>query len=130
MSLGSSGELPASAGTPPARSAEDVFDRYERQFAEARLRLPERNPAEPAHREAIARVAKDCLGIRDEWIPQIEAAKVREAAFDGGRIELLRATSWPGVTATALLYVPADAGSGPLPLVILCCGHGQGGKLS
>lgn len=76
------------------------------------------------------RVAKECLGIRDEWVPTIRAEKVREAAFDGGRIEMLRATSWPGVTATALLYSPADATGQPLPLVVLCCGHGKGGKLS
>ncbi len=123
----------ANAQTPSsgsATSAHDVFEQYERRFAEARLRMPERNPAAPADREAIARVAKDCLGIRDEWVPKIQAAKAREAAFDGGRIEMLRATSWPGVVATALLYLPADAADRPLPLVILCCGHGKGGKLS
>ncbi|MBI5687316.1 MAG: acetylxylan esterase [Verrucomicrobia bacterium] len=111
-------------------SAHDLFQQYERRFAEAGLRMPERNPAVPADRETIARVAKDCLGIRDEWVPTIRAEKVREAAFDGGRIEMPRATSWPGVTATALLYLPADAPDRPLPLVILCCGHGKGGKLA
>lgn len=111
-------------------SAHDGFEQYERRFAEARLRMPDRNPAVPADREAIARVAKDCLGIRDEWVPTIRAEKAREAVFDGGRIEMLRATSWPGVTATALLYVPAEAADQPLPLVVLCCGHGKGGKLA
>jgi dienelactone hydrolase len=117
----------ANAGSP---SVHDVFEQYERRFAEARLRMPERNPAISADREAIACVAKDCLGIRDEWVPAIRAEKVREAVFDGGCIEMLRATSWPGVTATALLYVPADTADRPLPLVVLCCGHGKGGKLS
>lgn len=42
------------------------------------------------------------LGIRDEWTPEIRAASARETTFDGGRIEWLRATSWPGVTATAI----------------------------
>lgn len=120
-------QSPAAA---PLFSTHDLFEQYERRFAEARLRMPERNPAVPADREAIARAAKDCLGIRDEWVPKLQAEKVREAAFDGGRIEMLRATSWPGVTATALLYVPAERTDRPLPLVVLCCGHGKGGKLS
>lgn len=131
--LGADGSRAAHAQAPSAStpaSAHDLFEQYERRFAEARLRMPERNPAAPADREAIARVAKDCLGIRDEWVPTIKAQKAREAAFDGGRIEMLRATTWPGVTGAALLYVPADAAGRPLPLVILCCGHGKGGKLA
>lgn len=110
--------------------AHELFEQYERRFAEARLRMPERNPALQADRETIARVARDCLGIRDEWAPKIQATKVREMVFDGGRIEMLRATSWPGVAGAALLYLPADTADRPLPLVILCCGHGKGGKLA
>jgi len=111
-------------------SAHDLFEHYERRFAEARLRMPDRNPAVPADREAIARVAKECLGIRDEWIPKIRAEKARAVSFDGGSIEMLRASSWPGVAATALLYLPDGKPSKPLPLVVLCCGHGKGGKLA
>jgi dienelactone hydrolase len=130
--LGVERRMVSGADTPTAAapsSTHDLFEQYERRFAEARLRMPDRNPAAPADRKTIARVAKECLGIRDEWVPRIRAEKVREAVFDGGRIEMLRATSWPGVTATALLYLPADAADRPLPLVILCCGHGKGGKL-
>ncbi|MBM3889161.1 MAG: hypothetical protein FJ388_08545, partial [Verrucomicrobia bacterium] len=130
--LGAKGSRIACAQAPTVAATSfthDLFEQYERHFAEARLRMPERNPAVPADRKVIARVAKDCLGIRDEWVPKIRAEKVREAAFDGGRIELLRSTSWPGVTGTALLYLPAETTERPSPLVILCCGHGTGGKL-
>jgi len=108
-------------------STHDLFEQYERRFAEARLRMPDRDPSD---RKSIARVAKDCLGVRDEWVPKIQVEKVRETTFDGGRIEMLRARSWPGVVGTALFYVPSGVADGPLPLVILCCGHGKGGKLS
>ena len=108
----------------------ELFDRYERRFAEARLRLPDLKPAEAADRERIVRLVKECLGIRDEWIPTIKAESAGTVEFDGGQIERLRATSWAGTTASALLYVPADAGSERLPLVVVCCGHGKGGKLS
>lgn len=124
---------PASADARPSRATtatSEVFEQYERRFAEARLRMPERNPAVSADRAAIARVAEECLGIRAEWVPKIQAEKLREVNFDGGRIEMLRATSWRGVVATALLYVPAEATRLPMPLVVLCCGHGKGGKLA
>jgi len=130
--FGANGSRIARAQTPAVaapRSAHDIFEQYERRFAEARLRMPDRNPAVPADRKAIARVAKDCLGIRDEWVPKIQAEEVREAGFDGGRIKMLRSTSWPGVVGTALFYVSASAADRPLPLVVLCCGHGKGGKL-
>lgn len=109
-------------------SAQELFEHYERRFAEARLRLPDRHPAAPAERQAIARLAKQCLGIRDEWVPTIEARPVRSVDIPGARVELLRATSWPGVTATALLYRPLQPARRS-PLVVLCCGHGVGGKL-
>jgi len=125
--LGAGWWLGKSASKGAAPSTHDLFEQYERRFAEARLRMPERNPAD---RKAIAHVAKDCLGIRDEWVPTIRAEKVREANFDGGRVEMLRSTSWPGVVGTALLYVPDGAADRPLPLVILCCGHGKQGKLT
>jgi len=114
----------------PEAATHELFERYERRFAEARLHLPDRNPAQAADRDAIARAAQQCLGIRDAWIPSITAEAAGTIDFDGGRIERLRATSWPGTAASALLYVPADVGPDRLPLVVLCCGHGRGGKLS
>ncbi len=114
----------------PADAAHELFERYERRFAEARLRQPDWNPARPADREAIALAAKRCLGIRDEWIPTIDAETSREVEFDGGRIEMLRANSWPGTRASALLYTPNGSERQRRPLVVLCCGHGKGGKLT
>ncbi len=110
--------------------AHEAFAHYERRFAEARLRLPVLNPALPSDRKTIADTARACLGIRDAWVPTIHTTVVRETAFDGGRIEWLRSTSWPGVVGTALLYLPAEPIEWPAPLVILACGHGAGGKLA
>ena len=114
----------------PVAASHELFERYERRFAKARLQLPHRNPAQAADREAILRAAKECLGIRDQSIPAIKAETVGNVGFDGGRIERLRATSWPGTAASALLYLPASSKAERLPLVVLCCGHGRGGKLS
>lgn len=121
---------PPVGAVDPVGSAHALFDHYERRFAEARLRMPDLDPARPADRAAIIAKAKECLGIRDAWVPSVEATPAGEATFDGGRLDLLRAESWPGVKASALLYRPNDAGTKPLPLVVICCGHGQGGKLA
>ena len=116
--------------SPGGVSTHDLFEDYDRRFAEAKLRRPHRDPARPGDREAIRAAAKACLGIRDEWIPAIHADVVRETPFEGGRIQHLQASSWQGVAASALLYRPNNATAGPLPLVIQCCGHGKGGKLA
>ena len=123
---GAGGAVPASA---PSVSTHDLFEQYDRRFGEARMRRPHRDPARPEDRRAIVHAACQCLGIRAEWTPKIRVETVREVAFDGGRIELLRSTSWPGVVGAALLYRPEKPAAERLPLVILCCGHGKGGKL-
>ena len=81
-------------------SSHDLFEKYDRRFAEAKLRRPHRDPAKPGDRQAIIAAAKQCLGIRDEWVPKISAEVVRVEPFQGGRIELLKAASWPGPDRT------------------------------
>ena len=46
-----------------------VFEQYDRRFARAMASLPERRPWMDGDRAEIKRLAKKCLGIRDEWIP-------------------------------------------------------------
>gem|GEM_PF-2062313 len=112
--VGLFGGQPARSGASDSRlsknglrapeTVHDLFDRYDRRFAEAMLHLPERAPARPDDRAAIVGEVKRCLGIRDEWIPTISADTVRLADFDGGGIEVLRSRSWPDVQAAALLH--------------------------
>ena len=108
----------------------DIFDRYERRFAEARLRLPKREPWTEAGREEVRRVVLECLGMREEWRPTIQVETVRVREEEDFRIEFLAGNSWPGVVCTALLYVPKSATPGPRPSVLECCGHGANGKLN
>ncbi|HUT89361.1 MAG TPA: hypothetical protein VMY37_07685 [Thermoguttaceae bacterium] len=133
-------QAPADApAAPPGetvelKSAADCFAYYDRRFAEAMAALPRREPWREEDRAEIARVTKQCLGIRDAWRPEIRTETVRVTEHEGFRIEHLRGTSWPGVICTAHLYVPNGAKDGAkdktLPLVLLCCGHGRGCKLS
>ena len=111
-------------------NVQQCFAHYDRRFAQAMAALPRRAPWRAEDRAEIARIAKTCLGIRDEWRPRICTETVRVTEHDGFCIEHLRGTSWPGVICTAHLYVPTGAKNGPLPLVLLCCGHGRGCKLN
>ncbi len=109
----------------------EIIDALEHNLHHAALSTPRRRPWIPEEREEIIRLTKKCLGIRDEWIPRIEAEIA--GAIDHGEvsIQMLRATSWDGCFCAAHLYVPQvtrNESAGRLPLVLLCCGHAQGGK--
>ncbi len=104
------------------------FRQYEERFAQAVTASPERQPWLGEDREAIIAVLKQNLSIRDEWIPSVVPQVVRRTEHNGFSVEHLNAQSWPGVTATAHLYIPTGESSGPRPFVLLSCGHGGGGK--
>jgi hypothetical protein len=103
---------------------------YEQRFATAVKGLPERKPWLVEERARIADDLKQCLGIREKWVPALEVRTLKTATHEGFSIEYLRATSWPGVTATAHLYLPDGPRNEPLPAVFLGCGHGKGCKQS
>ncbi len=104
----------------------EAFDMYERRFARAVADRSARDPI--GDRAALRCLLKQCLGIRDEWMPEISAEPVRVTEHDGFRIEHLRGTSWPGVAVSAYLYIPDDADLRDNPFILQCCGHGSGGK--
>ncbi len=104
------------------------FRSYEQRFAAAEAKLPERQPWLNEEREEIAAVIRRGLNIRDEWIPSITSTVAKRSAHDGFSVEHILAESWPGVTATAHLYVPDGGTDGRRPFVLLGCGHGRGGK--
>lgn len=107
----------------------DCFDAYERRFARAMASLPERKPWTDTGRTEIIETVRRCLGVRDEWAPMVHAECDRTSPGAGFTVEHLQATSWPGVRATALLYLPDPTPREPMALIALCCGHGGGGKL-
>jgi dienelactone hydrolase len=112
-----------------ALTTHEVFEHYDRRFAAAMAALPDRKPWLEADRAEIRRLAKKCLGIKDEWIPDIRPETVRVSEFTGFNVEHIQFTSWPGVTGTAHLYVPEESSGKPRAFVMLCCGHGGHGKL-
>ncbi len=102
--------------------------RLENRLSEASARIPCRRPWVAAEREEILRVAKACLGIRDEWIPAVRAEVAGEDRQGRVAVQRLRAVSWDGCAGAAHLFLPLEESRSKLPLAILCCGHGKGGK--
>ena len=114
---------PAQQSTP----ADNGFAWYATQFAAARAALPERRPWEPEQRKEIVAILGRCLGVHEDRIPTISAKPLRTTQHDGFAVEHLAGHSWKNCMVAAHLYRPATA-AGRLPLVVLCCGHGAGGK--
>lgn len=112
-----------------ARDVFDIFDDYEKRIRHVAAAMPLRRPWVGSEREEIRNNAARCLGIKEDWIPEIKAQPERRKAFGGTfDVEQLRFESWPGVAGAANLYIPRE-GKPPYSLVIVCCGHGTGGKL-
>jgi hypothetical protein len=114
---------------------DDIFADYEKRFSLAMTSIPRRLPWLPVDKADIIATLRRCLGMRDEWIPQITPKVSRVRDYSGFSVEYLQFTSWPGCYGVAYLYVPAKAGAtnkdaGPAPIVFLACGHGEGGKQS
>ena len=105
----------------------DKFSEYEKLFAQAVINMPNRNPAIVDEGAEIVQITKSILGISDEMIPRMDYNKVGETDRGDFVIEHLTFESWKDVFGTANLYLPDI--KGPIPFVLLCCGHGAGGKL-
>lgn len=106
----------------------ECLSRYEQRFATALAKQPSRQPWTSDGRWDIQQCVRSCLGCRQEWVPTIDCTCVRQTRHSGFAIEHLSFTSWPQVHGAAHLYLPDSEGTAPVPIVILCCGHGAGAK--
>lgn len=111
-------------------SVHEVIDGYERRILSLTGGVCDRKPWKEEERLEIIKIAKRCLGVRDEWIPDINVESVASRDTSDFSCECLKFTSWPGVVGAANLYTPSLKKSARLPLVVLCCGHGAQGKLT
>ena len=109
--------------------AMQVFDEYERRFASARAQKNMRRPWEEADRKEILDATKRMLGYQEEWVPQVHDMKeVSCQDYGTYTVKQLQYQTWKDFYASASLYVPKT--DNKLPLVFLCCGHGEVGRLS
>lgn len=106
-----------------------IFDEYEQRFAKARASRTFRCPWETDVREQIIAETKEMLGYDERLLPEIhDVREMASAEYDTYTVSELRYQTWEKFYASASLYVPKKEER--VPLVFLCCGHGEHGRLS
>jgi len=106
-----------------------IYENYERRFAEARLKKAREFPLPEGFRQEIRRKTAEMLKVREEYIPEIHAmTEVARHAFPTYDVIQLRYETWENCWAAASFYLPH--GEEKLPLVFLFCGHGALGRLT
>lgn len=107
----------------------DIFDEYERRFAEARAEKVQTKPWEPKTREDIIAATKRIIRYDEKLIPQIhDMQEISRKEYDGYCAIQLRYQTWDRVYGVSTLYLPNEGEK--LPLNFVCCGHGEFGRLS
>ncbi len=110
-------------------SEHELFDAYDKRFLKALETMPLRRPWEQSEREEILDVLKRCLNIRPEWIPEIHILNQTKSVAQGDiTVKHLQAKSWAQCYTAADLYLPKEVSNQRIPIVLLACGHGAGGK--
>ena len=105
-----------------------IFDAYEKRFLKARIDKPCYTPLTDEEREEIIKKVKRMLGYSEKLIPKIEnLTEVSESDLGSFLVKHLRYTTWKDTYASATLYLPKSKEK--LPLALLACGHGDGGRL-
>lgn len=82
----------------------DIFDEYERRFAEAKLGKKHRKPWVESDRQAIIEDAKALLRWKDELVPEIRVISERKQICDGYFMTDIVYESWKGFYGCADLF--------------------------
>ena len=107
----------------------EIFDEYERRFAEARAEKGMSRPWESAEKERIVESAKRMLRYDDSLVPPIrEMTEIVRTEYNGYSAIQYRFESRKNMFGSATLYLPCSKER--LPLVFVCCGHGKEGRLT
>lgn len=111
------------------RYTAQVFDAYEKRFAQARMMHPLRDPADPKDRADILREAREMLGIDQIPKPTIEMIQQTEQQFDGVTLRIMQFRSWEHCYGEASLLLPTGSVAQKRPAVVICNGHSPQGRL-
>lgn len=107
----------------------EVFDDYERRFAKARAEKPLTQPWLKADRDTILHKVKAMLSYDEALVPSIrDLTPIHEIEMLDHTVTHYRFRSWDRCWGATTLYLPKKEGK--LPLVFVCCGHGDDGRLT
>ena len=109
--------------------ATEVYDDYERRFAKARAEKPLSRPWLEADRADILSRVKTMLGYNEALVPQIRDLQIIHQFDKPDHTQIhYRYQTWDRCWGSSTLYLPQK--DGKLPLVFVCCGHGDEGRLT
>lgn len=107
----------------------EMFDEYERRFAQARAQKAATRPWEEADRKKLLASVKRMLRYDEAIMPTVHnVQEISRQAHDGYTAIQLRYETWDKMYGASTLYLPNKEGK--LPLVFVCCGHGAQGRLT
>ncbi len=110
------------------RQATESIERTERRLFAALAAAPLRNPALPEDRRTIRALLERSLGTDRIPAAQIRVSSRCQRQLRGCTLHLLQGQSWQNCPVVAHLFCPDSPP--PWPVVLICCGHGAGGKTS
>jgi len=111
------------------QSTFEIFDEYERRFAAARAEKEPYSPWLDDHREKILEEVKSMLVYREELVPSIgEMEEVGRTSYETYDAIRYRYRTWEHFYGASTLYMPRTGKK--VPLVFVCCGHGEKGRRS
>lgn len=107
----------------------EVFDEYERRFAASRAEKKPFAPWKEEDRKAILDQVKSMLGFREDLIPTVgDMEETGRTSYDTYDAIQYRYETWENFYGAATLYMPKTTEK--VPLVFVCCGHGERGRRS
>ncbi len=107
----------------------NAFDEYERRFAAARAEKKLRSPWKVSDREKILAEVKSMLGYREELVPSIgEMEEMGRTSHEEYDVIQYRYRTWENFYGASTLFMPRTEEK--VPLVFVCCGHGEAGRRS
>ena len=106
---------------------EKVFDSYEKRFARARAEKILRDLSDDKTKEEIRREAREMLCYDKIPDPKIKIITHKDEVLGSLTVRSMQFSSWEHCYGEATLLIPK--GEGPHPAILLCPGHGNGGRL-
>lgn len=102
-----------------------IFDEYERRFAQARAnKIPARFPED---RETVIAGVKKMLCWEDALLPEVgDLQEVSRRDYVNYYAAECIYSTWPEFWGSATLFMPKTQEK--VPLVFVCCGHGEDGR--
>lgn len=102
-----------------------IFDEYERRFAAARAQ--KRLSVFPDHREQVLAGVKNMLRWQDALVPEVGDLQVQSSrSYVNYTVSECIYPTWENFWGSATLFMPETQEK--VPLVFVCCGHGEDGR--